>query len=190
MSYRVFDLSSFIKESVEVIAYPKAFFSALKTTGGLTEPLIKVLIYGAVTGAMAAVLTAFHFAVGGDILIGFSGFKALSATIIGAVIGLFAGSLGLLVISSVCKGSTDFESCCRIVAAVMVLVPVGALLGLITNFSFYPGEFIVLCIKLFGLWLVYNALIEKLKAKQETTRIVIYIIGILVILFKIIDLSR
>jgi hypothetical protein len=190
MSSRVFDFNSFIKESVEVLTIPKAYFSTLKITGGLTEPLIKALIYGAVTGAMAAILTAFHFAVGGDILIGYSGLKALSATIIGAVVGLFTGSLGLLVISSVCKGNTDFEACCRIVASVMVLVPVGALLGLVTNFSFYPGEIITLCIKLFGLWLVYNALIEKLKAKPETTRMVIYIFGILVIIFKIIDLNR
>ncbi len=54
---------------------------------------------------------------------------ALVWTIVGALIGLFIGAVIMLIISAICKGSTDFEANLRVVAAVMVLMPINALLG-------------------------------------------------------------
>ena len=45
------------------------------------------------------------------------GIMAFIWSVIGAVIGLFIGAVILLVISSICKGSTDFEANMRVTAA-------------------------------------------------------------------------
>ena len=50
MSDVTFDFNLLIKESKEVLTNPKSYFSTMKTTGGMTEPLIKAVIYGAVAG--------------------------------------------------------------------------------------------------------------------------------------------
>ncbi len=55
MSDGTFDVNLFIKESKEVLVNPKSYFSTMKTSGGITEPLIKAVIYGAVAGAIALI---------------------------------------------------------------------------------------------------------------------------------------
>ena len=45
-----FDLNAFIKESKETLLNPKAYFSTMRTAGGMAEPVIKALIYGVVAG--------------------------------------------------------------------------------------------------------------------------------------------
>jgi DMSO reductase anchor subunit len=44
-------------------------------------------------------------------------------------------------------------------------------------------------VNIFGLWLMYNALVEALKAKPETAKIVMYILIAIFILFSIIGLG-
>ena len=44
MSNSVFDFNAFIKESKDVLVNPKSYFSTMKTTGGIAEPLIKAVI--------------------------------------------------------------------------------------------------------------------------------------------------
>jgi len=53
MSDSTFDFNVFIKESKDVLVNPKSYFSTMKTTGGIAEPLIKAVIYGAIAGALA-----------------------------------------------------------------------------------------------------------------------------------------
>ena len=53
MSNENFDFNAFIQESKEVLVNPKSYFSTMKTSGGMTEPLIKAVIYGAIAGAIA-----------------------------------------------------------------------------------------------------------------------------------------
>jgi hypothetical protein len=53
MSDSTFDFNVFIKESIDVLVNPKSYFSTMKTTGGMSEPLIKAVIYGAIAGAIA-----------------------------------------------------------------------------------------------------------------------------------------
>ena len=53
MSNGTFDFNAFIKESKDVLVNPKSYFSTMKTSGGMTEPLIKAVIYGAIAGAIA-----------------------------------------------------------------------------------------------------------------------------------------
>ena len=39
MSDSTFDFNLFIKESKDVLTNPKSYFSTMKTSGGMTEPL-------------------------------------------------------------------------------------------------------------------------------------------------------
>jgi predicted Na+-dependent transporter len=94
-----------------------------------------------------------------------------------------------MIISSICKGSTDFESNVRVTAALMVVTPITALLAFTGHFNLYLGLIISLAVNIFALWLLYNALIETLKAKPETTKIVMYILIALFVIFSLVGLG-
>jgi hypothetical protein len=185
-----FDFNAFIKESKETLLNPKAYFSTMKTSGGWAEPLIKAVIYGAVAGIIAFIWS----------IVGLSGLKAgmfggaigamaLVWSIVGAVIGLFIGAVILLIISSICKGSTDFEANGRVVAASMVIMPINALLAFTAAISSWLGLIISLAVSLYALYIMYHGLVESLKAKPETARIVMYILAVLLVLFMLLGMS-
>ena len=186
MNDGTFDLNVFIKESKDVLLSPKAYFSTMKLSGGMTEPLIKAVIYGAIAGAFAFLWSLLKIgSMSGGMLGGAVGIMAFFAYIFFAIVGLFIGAVILLVISSICKGSTDFESNLRVSAAVMVVMPVSAFFGFAGHFNIYLGVIISTLINLFALWLIYNALVEALKAKPETTKIVGYVLAIIFVLIML-----
>jgi hypothetical protein len=190
MSDGTFDLNAFIQESKETLVNPKSYFSTMKTSGGMTEPLIKAVIYGAVAGAIAFIWSILKLgAVTGGILGSSIGIMVFISYIIGSIIGLFIGAVILMIISSICKGSTDFESNVRITAALMVMMPITAFLAFTGHFNIYLGVIINLAVNIFSLWLLYNALIETLKAKLETTKIVMYILIAVFVIFSLVGLG-
>jgi hypothetical protein len=190
MSDATFDFNLFIQESKEVLVNPKSYFSTMKTSGGMTEPLIKAVIYGAVAGAIAFLWSFLKIgALTGGILGGSIGIMVFISYIIGSIIGLFIGAVILMIISSICKGSTDFEANVRVTAAVMVVMPITALLGFTGHFNIYLGTIIGLAVNIYALWLLYNALIETLKAKPETTKIVMYILIAIFVIFSLVGLG-
>ncbi|MGA2406588.1 MAG: Yip1 family protein [Bacteroidales bacterium] len=190
MSDSTFDFNVFIKESKDVLVNPKSYFSTMKTTGGMSEPLIKAVIYGAIAGAIAFIWSLLNLgAIGGGIFGGAFGIMILIGRIIGSIIGLFIGAVILLVISSICKGNTDFEANVRVTAAVMVMMPVSALLGFALHINFYLGTIISLAVSIYALWLLYNGLVEALKSNPETTKIVSYVLIALTILVMVITMS-
>ena len=181
-----FDFNAFINESKETLLNPKSYFAGLKTSGGMAEPLIKAVIYGAVAGVFAFLWSVLKVgAMTGGMFGGAVGVMVFVWYIIAAMIGLFIGAVVVLVISAICKGSTDFESNVRVTASLMVLMPVGALLGFAGGINLYLGAIITLAVNIFGLWLLYNALIETLKAKPETTKIVGYVLIAIFVLMMI-----
>ena len=109
--------------------------------------------------------------------------------IIGSIIGLFIGAVILMIISSICKGSTDFEANVRVTAALMVVLPISAFLGFTGHFSLYLGIIVGLAVNVLYLWLLYNALIETLKAKPETTKIVMYVLIAIIVIFSLVGLG-
>jgi hypothetical protein len=184
MSNGTFDFNAFIKESKDVLVNPKSYFSAMKTSGGMTEPLIKAVIYGAIAGALSFLWSLLKISAAGGIFFGGAiGIMLFVWAIVGAILVLFIGAVILLVISSICKGNTDFEANMRVTAAVMVLMPVSTCLGFAGHFNFYLGLIVGLAVNLYALWLLYNGLIEALKTKPETTKIVLYVlIGLIVLI--------
>jgi len=173
-----FDFNAFIKESKETLVNPKAYFSTMKTSGGMVEPLIKALIYGLIAGVIGFLWGV--IGLGGlkmGIFGGALGAMALVWTVVSALIGLFIGAVIVLIISSICKGNTDFEANLRVVAAVMVIMPISALLGFTIGINSVLGSIVTLCVNLYALYLLYLALTEALKANAATTRIVMYVLA-------------
>jgi hypothetical protein len=190
MSNGTFDFNLFLRESKDTLLNPKSYFSTMNTSGGIAEPLIKAVIYGTVTGIIYLLWGLLRIgAVGGGFVGGAVGIMVFIWAIIGAVIGLFIGAVILLIISSICKGNTDFEANLRVTAAVMVVMPISALLSFISGFSIYLGLVISLIVFLYCLWLLYHGLVEALKCKQETARIVCYVMVALIVLFLLMGLS-
>jgi hypothetical protein len=186
MSNGTFDLNEFIRESKEVLVNPKSYFSTMKTSGGMSEPLIKAVIYGVVAGVLTFLWGLLKFGAGTGLGFGGAvGVQGLIWSLFFAIIGLFIGAVILLVISAICKGNTDFEANVRVTAASMVVYPVSALLGFAGNINLYLGIIISLAVSLYALWILYNGLVEALKTKPETTRIVMYVLVALYILIMI-----
>jgi len=190
MSNSTVDFNALIKESKDVLKDPKTYFSTMKTTGGIAEPLIKAVIYGVVAGIIAFIWSLFKIGgVSSGLLGGAAGIMAIIYYIVAAVIGLFIGAVILLVISAICKGSTDFESNIRVTAACMVMMPISALLGFITGLSITLGSIVGLAVSLYGLYLLYHGLTQTLKADTGTSKIVILILAALVVLFTIMGIG-
>lgn len=190
MSNGTFDFNEFIKDSKEVLVNPKSYFSTMPTTGGIAEPLIKAVIYGAVAGIFNFLWSVLHIGSATSSLFGGAiGIMAFIWAIIGAIIGLFIGGVILLVISAICKGSTDFEANVRVTAAVMVVMPLSALFGFAGGLNIYLGVAVGLAINLFSLWLLYNGLVEALKSNPGTTKILMYILVALFVIFMIVGLG-
>jgi hypothetical protein len=190
MSNETFDFNVFIKESKDVLVNPKSYFSTMKTSGGITEPLIKAVIYGAIAGIFAFLWSLLKLGVvTGGMFGGAIGIMLFVWYIIGAIIGLFIGAVIVLIISSICKGNTDFEACVRVTAAVMVVMPVSAFLGFAGGINLYLGVIIALAVNIFALWLLYNGLVEALKSNPETTKIVAYVLIAIFVLFMLLGLG-
>ena len=177
-----FDLNACIRESKETVKTPKSYFAALKTSGGIGEPVIKALIYSVVAGVIVFLWGVIGLGGQAGVFGAGIGGMALVWTIIGAMIGLFIGAVVLLVISAICKGNTDFEACLRVTASVMVVFPIGALLGFTSGISLWLGAIVGLCVNLFALYLLYYGLTETLKANPGTTRIVMYVLAAIVVI--------
>jgi hypothetical protein len=190
MKIGTFDVNEFIKESKFVLQDPKSYFSTLKLQGGITEPLMKALIYGAVAGIFVFLWSLLN--IGNQTGMMFGGAVGIISLIwyaIAAVIGLFIGAVILLVISSICRGNTDFEANARVTAATMVLLPLSAFLGFVSAISISLGTLTGLAINLYGIWLFYNGLVEALKAKQATAKLISYVLVALVVLTVIMGMG-
>lgn len=189
MSNSTFNFNSFIKESIDVLVKPKTYFSTMKTTGGIAEPLIKALLYGVIAGIIALIWGLLK--IGGSIGIfgGAIGVMMFIWYIIAAIIGLFIGAVIMLIISAICKGSTDFEANVRVTASVMVIMPIGALLGFVSGLNHTAGSIVSLLVNLFALYLIYHALVEALKAKPASSKVLTIILAALLVLFFVIGLG-
>jgi hypothetical protein len=189
MSESSFNFNSFIKDSIDVLVKPKSYFSTMRTTGGIAEPLIKAVIYGVVAGLIALIWSLLK--IGGSVGLfgGAIGVMMFIWYVIGAVIGLFIGAVILLIISAICKGSTDFEANTRVTASLMVIMPINALLGFVGGLNSTAGSIISLVVNLFALYLLYHGLVEALKAKPGTAKILTIILAALLALFFLIGLG-
>ena len=189
MSNGGFSLSKLYQDSKLVLFQPKSYFNSMETTGGIGEPVLKAIIYGAVAGVLILIWSLLNITgITGGIFSGAVGVAGFFGTLIGAVIGVFLGGLIILVISSICNGNSDYEPNMRVAAAIMVLLPVNAFLGFFDGISYALGAIVSLAVNLYGLYLLYLAVTLTLKGNARPAKAISYILGAIVVLFMIIGL--
>lgn len=178
-----FNFQQFIEDSKNVLIAPKEYFTSMAKEGGLGEPIIKALIYGALAGVISMIWSIAGFgAMGGALggaIGGGIGIMILVWAIIGAIIGLFIGGVIVLVISAICGGSTDFEANVRVTASMMVLSPINAVLGILAGIHFSIGALVSLLVSLYGLYLLYQALVNALGAKEGSAKVVSIVLAVI-----------
>jgi hypothetical protein len=181
MAESAFNLNKFIQDSWQTLQAPKAYFSSMPKKGGYIEPIIKTAIYGLVAGIISYIWALLHLG-GAGMMAGSGSAIMIIYWLIFAIIGLFIGGIILLILSAICGGNTDYETNVRVEAALMILLPVNALLSFTMGIYYYLGVIVGVLVALYGVWLLYNALISALGAKEGPAKIVAIIIAILPVL--------
>lgn len=191
MSNGTFDFNVFIKDSIDSIMNPKGYFSTMRTEGGLGEPIIKALIYGAIAGIIGFIWSLLKIGgMGGYGLFGGSvGIMIFIGSLIGAIIGVFIGAVIVLIISAICGGKTDFEPNLRVAASLMVLMPISAFFGFAGSVHYILGSVVGLAINLYGIWMLYHAVTQTLAGKEATAKILSYVFVGLLVLFLLIGFA-
>jgi hypothetical protein len=183
MADSIFDFNKFIEDSKQTLLAPKEYFTSMAKEGGYGEPVIKALIYGLIAGIISFIWALLNLSAAGGMLGGYAAGGAsimiIIFSLIGAIIGLFIGGIIMLIISAICGGNTNYEANVRVVASLMVLSPVNALLSFTMGINFYLGSIISLLVMIYGIWLLYNALVSALTAKEGTAKVVSIIIVII-----------
>ncbi len=188
MDNKSFNFNKFFQDSKKVLLSPKEYFSTMEITGGMGEPIIKALIYGAIAGVFALLWSLLNLSEVSGLFGGAVGFLALIWSIVAAVIGVFIGGVIVLIISSICKGNSEFEPSMRVAAALMVIMPISAFFGFLGGIHLLSSV-ISLAINLYALYLLYIAVTITLKGTDKPAKIVSYVLGGLLVLFFIIGLG-
>lgn len=188
-----FNFNAFIADSRKALLKPEDYFSSMSTEGGFGPPIIKALIYGLVAGILSMIwgflsLSAVGGAMGGAFG-GAVGFLALIWSIIGALIGLFIGAVIILILVAIASGKTDFEPILHVTAALMVIMPVSALLNVFSAITPILGSLLSLAVNLYALWMLFHAMTKTLGAKVDTSKILMFVLGGLLILFFFIGMA-
>jgi hypothetical protein len=188
-----FNFNRFISDSKQALLKPEEYFSTMSTEGGFGPPIIKALIYGFIAGFLNMiwgflVFSAKGGAMGG-IFGGAVGFMALILTPIGALIGLFIGAVIILVLVAISSGKTDFEPILHVQASLMVIMPVSAFMNVFSGIHPILGSLLSLAVNLYLLWMLFNAMTKTLGASVSTSKILIYVLGGLLILFFFIGIA-
>ncbi|PKL40045.1 MAG: hypothetical protein CVV44_07460 [Spirochaetae bacterium HGW-Spirochaetae-1] len=189
MAEGAFSFQKFIDDSKNTLLKPKEYFASMEKEGGFGEPIIKAVLYGAVAGLLGLLwsvigLSAVGGAMGG-MFGGGVGIMVLVGALIFSVIGLFIGAVIILIISAICGGTTDFEANTRVSASLMVMYPISAVLGFAGGIHLYLGSIVSLLVSLYGLFLLYNALIGVLGGKEGTAKIISIILAVIPVLMLI-----
>lgn len=189
MAENTFDFQAFLEESKQTLINPKEYFKSMAKSGGFVAPIIKAIIYGLAAGVISFLLSIFHIGLLSGFLGTTIGIGSIIILPIYALIGIFIGGVLILIISAICGGSTEFEPCVRIAAALTVLYPINSILPIFYHIGFYLEVLIGLCVSVYGLWLLYNAVIESLNGKQEVMKIVGIVLAALVLISSIVQIT-
>lgn len=186
-----FNFQKLIDESKLALTTPKEYFSSLAKEGGFGEPIIKALIYGLTAGVITFIWSILKLAPMGGMFGGAagSGLMIIIGSLIFAVIGLFIGGVILLIVSAICGGNTNYEANVRVTASLMVLSPVNALLSFTSGINLMLGSIIGLLVSLYGIWMLYQALLTTLEAKENISKIVSIILAAIPVLIVISTLT-
>ncbi|HPS58654.1 MAG TPA: Yip1 family protein [Spirochaetota bacterium] len=183
MAEKVFDFQTFVNESRDALLKPAAYFTTMPKEGGLGEPIIKALIYAAafavISFILGVILPISTFGAMGGVVGGSIGFFGIILYVIYAIICLFIGGAIVLVLSAICGGNTNYEANLRVAASLMVLLPVYALVGLLSWVSLWLGGIAGLAVFIYGFWMLYQALIKALGGKEGPAKVLTIILAVI-----------
>lgn len=184
MSNEKIDLKKIFRDSRDTLLNPKSYFSSLSLTGGFTEPVIKVAIYGIIAGLFAFLWSVLGLSsLGGAGFLGSAvGIMALIWAIVASIVGLFIGSVIMLVISAICSGNTDFEANLRVTASLAVIYPVQSFLSFFYAMNLTLGSLVWVIVALFGIYLMYLAIRHALKGKGSAAKIVALVLVVFLVI--------
>ncbi len=180
-----FNFGKFIEDSKNALLKPKEYFESMPTSGGFIEPIIKVLIYGVIIGIFAFLwsVAGLRLAGGPAWLGGGVGIVAFFGSIMGSLIGLFIGGVIMLIVSAIFGGNTDYEANVRVVASLMIISVIQGALDFFDGINLYLAAIVSIAFSLYSLWMTYHALVHTLKAKENSSRIFLIIMSVLVVIF-------
>ncbi len=183
MENNAFDFKKFIEDSKQALLNPKDYFSSMTPAGGMGVPVIKALLYGVVAGILNLLWSLLNIS---PVTGGVFGIVALIWSVVGALIGLFLGAVIILLLVAIAGGKTDFEPTVHVSAALLVIMPVSAFMNIFSGIHFILGTLLSLAVNLYALWMLFNAMTLTLNSKVETSKIIMYVLGGILILFTLI----
>jgi len=169
-------LSKLWEESVSMLRSPKTYFSAMPKEGGIVEPVKKAIIYGSLSGLIFFVGRIFSTPF-------FSNLAGLVLSPVYAVIGLLIGAFVIQIISAIAGGDTNFGPSARAAAALMVILPLNTISLIIGFIIHFLGAAVILLIDVYGIVLLYHALVSALGAKEKTVKIMLGIVAVILLVF-------
>ncbi|MFO7923638.1 MAG: hypothetical protein R6U58_08090, partial [Bacteroidales bacterium] len=193
MENNKFNFSAFFKDSQQALLKPEEYFSTMSTEGGFGPPVIKALIYGFIAGILNLIWSFLNLSYAGGafggMMGGAVGVLALIWSVIGALIGLFIGAVIILILVSIASGKTDFEPIVHVQAALLVIMPVSAFMNVFSAVHPVVGSLLSLAVNLYLLWMLFNAMTKTLEAKADTSKIIMFVLGGILILFFFIGMA-
>ena len=151
--------------------------------GGYAEPVLKAAVFGIAAGLCSLLWTLLGLSALGDtIWSGPIGFMALIYSIIGAIMALFIGGGLMLLISAICGGNTDYEANVRVTSSLMVTYPINAFMAFLYGINTNVGSVVGLAITFLSIYLIYHAVVQSLKAKEPSVKIVAIVLVLLSLL--------
>jgi hypothetical protein len=122
------DFQAMPQTAIKVVTTPAEFFKTMPKTGGFVEPLVFMVIMGAIGGIIAAIasIVGLRFGTGMG-----EGLIALIVFPIAVAIGGFISAAILFVIWKLLGSQEDYEVAYRCVAYMSALIPITSVLGLI-----------------------------------------------------------
>jgi len=189
MSEDQFSFHQFLEDSKNTLINPKKYFSSMSEVHSMGNSIIKALIYGLIAGIINFIwselnLTIISFILSiifkGSSAVGImAGITTLITSIMLSVFILITGSIILLLLSAVCGGISKFETIVSVTASLMVLIPLHAILNVTFWFDIFLGFVISLIIGLYGIRMLYYALVNTFKANEGIVRAITIILAII-----------
>ncbi len=178
MSDSGFDFKKIIDDTKGVLTSPAEYFASMSKEGGFVEPLIKALVYSVIAGVIGSIvgfitikMSPLGALVGMGTMISSMLWGLVGALIIG-IIGLFLGGLLIMLASMISGGNKEYEAAVRVAASLMVISPIRSLFAFLSDVNIWLGMVVSIALSLYGIYLLYIALIKSLGGKELAAKII------------------
>ena len=173
-------ITRILDDARAVITKPADFYRNMPKSGGFGDPLVFVVVMGAITGVIVAIMSL--VGLGGAAGMGIAGGVGLIAIItmpIFAIIGSFIGAAIMFVIWRLMGSEQSFETGYRCVAYASAIYPITTLLALVP----YVGSLLGLA------WMFYLMYVASIEVHGIAARTAMIVLGIIVGLLALLNIA-